>query len=579
MKKYLFFGLVLLLSCSAEKEAAKQAVDIHSVVANPMNLNYRFQFDEPGWREAADPVCEYFKGKYYLFASKSGGYWNSPDLKSWEFIPSTKIETIENYAPTILVLGDTLYFMASWEPVKIYKTANPDSDGNWELIDSKFHFNAEGSQDPAFYRDDDGKVYMYWGCSNVHPIYGVEVDPANGFATTGDAVALIEHHSDRYGWESFGENNEESKDGWNEGPCMIKHNGKYFLQYAAPGTQFRVYADGAYAGDSPLGPFTYLESNPFSFKAGGFAGGAGHGHTFLDKYGNYWHVATIKISQRHMFERRLGLFPLYFTKDGNPATQTVWTDYPFVIPDGKADFSADDRSTGWNLLSFRKTATASSELQNFPVANALNEEIENRWSAATGNPEEWFCVDLKASMTVRALQINFADQDFTIRAPHEPFAYRYVVESSGNGVDWETLVDKSLNTVDAVHDLVVLDNPVKARYLKITNKRELPGKFALYGFRVFGEGNGKQPAKVTNVRVARNPQNPRRYALTWDKQDNATGYIVRTGINREQLLNAVMVYDNHYEGGLFNRDSRYYFSVEAFNENGVTRAGEVFEGN
>ncbi|MDR1330565.1 MAG: family 43 glycosylhydrolase, partial [Tannerella sp.] len=340
MKIYVLFGLAACLACSTGKqEAAKEAADTRAVVANPMNLNYRFQFDEPGWREAADPVCEYFKGKYYLFASKSGGYWSSPDLKSWDFIPTKKIETIENYAPTILVMNDTLYFMASWEPVKIYKTANPDSDDNWEPVESKFHFNAEGSQDPAFYRDDDGRVYMYWGCSNVHPIYGVEIDPANGFATIGDAVALIEHHADRYGWESSGENNEENRDGWNEGPCMIKHNGKYYLQYAAPGTQFRVYADGACVGDSPLGPFTYLESNPVSLKAGGFAGGAGHGHTFRDRYGNYWHVATIKISQRHMFERRLGLFPLYFTADGAPATQTVWTDYPFVIPDGKVDFS------------------------------------------------------------------------------------------------------------------------------------------------------------------------------------------------------------------------------------------------
>ena len=31
------------------------------------------------------------------------------------------------------------------------------------------------------------------------------------------------------------------------------------LQYAAPGTQFNVYADGVYIGDTPLGPFTYMK--------------------------------------------------------------------------------------------------------------------------------------------------------------------------------------------------------------------------------------------------------------------------------------------------------------------------------
>ena len=579
MKKSILLSVTLCLCIAMQAQSGTSQKDKTkietSTVANPMNLNYRFRSDEPGWREAADPVCEYFKGKYYLFASKSGGYWSSPDLKSWDFIPVKKIETIEDYAPAILVLGDTLYYTASSykSSVKIYKTANPDSDDNWEPVDSKFRFDAGWLSDLAFYRDDDGKVYMYWGCSNVRPIYGVEVDPANGFAAVGEAVVLIEHHSDIYGWESSGDNNERNKDGWNEGPCMMKRDGKYYLQYAAPGTEFRVYADGAYVSDSPLGPFTYLESSPFSFKAGGFAGGAGHGHTFLDKYGNYWHVATIRISQRHMVERRVGLFPLYFTKDGAPVAHTVWTDYPFVIPDGKTDFSKDDLSAGWNLLSYRKTATVSSELSGFPAIHALDEAVESWWSAATGNPGEWFCIDLKSVMTVRAMQVNFADQDFTIRAPHEPFAYQYIIESSRNGIDWETLADRSRQTKDAVHELVVLDNPVKSRYLRITNKKALPGKFSLYGFRVFGEGNGKRPAKVTGVRVVRNPEDPRRYSLTWDKQEHADGYIVRTGINRKQLFNAVMVYDNRYEGGFFNRDSQYYFSVEAFNENGVTRSG------
>ena len=25
--------------------------------------------------------------------------------------------------------------------------------------------------------DDDGRVYFYWGCSNMSPIWGVELDP------------------------------------------------------------------------------------------------------------------------------------------------------------------------------------------------------------------------------------------------------------------------------------------------------------------------------------------------------------------------------------------------------------------
>ena len=97
---------------------------------------------------------------------------------------------------------------------------------------------------------------------------------------------------------------------------MTKHNGTYYLQYACPGTQYNTYADGVYTSKSPLGPFTLQVSNPFSAKPGGFMTGAGHGSTIADKYGNYWHASTMRISVNHDFERRVGLFPAGFDKDG-----------------------------------------------------------------------------------------------------------------------------------------------------------------------------------------------------------------------------------------------------------------------
>lgn len=548
------------------------------IVANPMNLAYRFQppDNDPARREAADPVCEYFKGKYYLFASKSGGYWSSPDLAEWTYIPCASIGTIENYAPTILVIRDTLYFMASGEPLTIYKTADPDRD-SWEAVDTRFVFPATGNQDPAFFRDDDGRVYIYWGCSDKDPIFGVEVDPADGFRAVGEAVSLIEHRSELYGWENPGENNEGNKDGWNEGPCMIRHKGKYYLQYAAPGTEFRTYADGVYTADHPLGPFTYMPYSPFSFKPGGFAGGAGHGHTFLDKYGNYWHVASIKIAQRHWFERRLGLFPLYITNEGAMGQHSAWTDYPFVIPSGKTDFEKNDGFTGWNLLSYRCRATASSALEGYAPGSAVDERIETWWTAQTGSPGEWLLVDLGKNMEVCAIQLNFADHDFSLRAPCPPFPYQYVIEASADGEKWSVIVDQSANAQDAVHELRVLGRPVQARYLRISNSREVPGKFSLYGFRVFGNGKGSPPGKAGGIRVQRNPEDPRRYSLSWDKQADADGYIVHARLRGGYPPQSVRVYDNQYEGGFFNRDSEYDFTVEAFNANGRSEASPAEE--
>ena len=540
------------------------------IVANPINLNYRFQYDDPGYREAADPVCEYFKGKYYLFASKSGGYWSSPDLADWTYIPCTSIAELDNYAPTILIRNDSLYFMASGS--KIYRTDNPDKD-NWIQINTKFNLYVT---DPAFFQDEDGKVYIYWGCSDVDPIMGVEVDPMNGFKPIGSPQTLINHHSDLYGWELQGEHNDGGV-GWNEGPCFNKYKGKYYLQYASPGTQFRTYADGVYVSDNPLGPYSYMENSPYSIKPGGFIGGAGHGHTFQDKYGNYWHLASMKISQRNMFERRLGLFPLYFDEDNQMYARSEWSDYPFSIPDGKTDFQSDDRSMHWNLLSYKKTVMASSYYENYSPVKANDESVETWWSAATGNIGEWWQADLGKSMHVNAIQVNFADQDFTIRAPHPLFAYQYSIEMSDDGENWTMLVDKTNNTRDAVHDLIVLDMPVETRYLRINNAKELPGKFSLYDFRVFGTGNGDIPDEVTEIKAHRKVDQ-RRFLIQWDTQENTTGYIVRWGIQQNKINHSTVVYTNQLEAGYFNSDILYYFAVDAFNENGITRGKTVTEG-
>jgi hypothetical protein len=41
-----------------------------------------------------------FKGKYFLYASKSGGYWYSDDMQQWIFRPSATLP-VEDYAPTV----------------------------------------------------------------------------------------------------------------------------------------------------------------------------------------------------------------------------------------------------------------------------------------------------------------------------------------------------------------------------------------------------------------------------------------------------------------------------------------------
>ena len=340
----------------------------------------------------------------------------------------------------------------------LYYTTNPLED-NWKPKTDTLPF---AIWDPNFFQDDDGKVYVYWGCSNVDPMYGAQLNSQMQALT--EPVVFIKHNPDIYGWEIPGEQNELTRNGWNEGAWMTKHNNRYYLQYAAPGTEFKTYADGVYTSDSPMGPFKYETYSPFSYKPSGFAGGAGHSTTFQDKYGNYWHISTMSISIRHMFERRLGLFPVAFDKDGVMRTFTAFGDYPTIMPDRKIDFEKESLFRGWMLLSYNKKSEASSSLEKYPVKNAFDEDIRTWWSASSGDAGEWLSVELNDNSTINAIQVNFADNESNLKPDSKNIFYSYKILASSDNKKWDVIVDKSNNTADACHEYIELEKPVKAKY-------------------------------------------------------------------------------------------------------------------
>lgn len=549
------------------------AQDHQKTYCNPLNLNYRFQpSSQDAYREAADPVITIYKGNYFLYASHSGGYWNSDNLLDWKFIPIKSLP-IEDYAPDVITINDTTYYMASSVAKKpVYYTTNPFED-HWKPMKNTLPFPV---WDPHFFRDDNGKIYLYWGCSDMVPIKVVQLDPNMQPVTEPEIV--ISHNPAEHGWEIPGEFNEKAKNGYNEGSWMTKFNNKYYLQYASPGTEYKTYADGVYTSDSPMGPFTYETYSPFSYKPGGFIAGAGHSSTFADRYGNYWHIATLSISIRHMFERRIGLFPASFDKDGVLRTFTAFGDYPTIMPDRKIDFDKEELFRGWMLLSCNKKATASSSMEKYPASNAFDEEIRTWWSAGNGNAGEWLSVELGDNMTVHAIQVNFADQGSALQADSKVLAYCYRILASNDQKDWKVIVDKSNNTTDACHDYLELGKPVKAKYIKIENVKVPDGMFSIYDLRIFGLKKGKTPGEVTGLSVERDESDTRKATVKWTVNSTATGYVVNYGTDVTKLYTSVMVYNNDSLRltGL-NKGVTYYFSIDAFNESGITRGTKKVE--
>ena len=254
--------------------------------------------------------------------------------------------------------------------------------------------------------------------------------------------SLLFLRPDIHGWERFGENHTSDIKPFIEGAWMTKHNGKYYLQYAAPGTQFNVYGDGVYVGKSPLGPFEYAAHNPFCYKLGGFATGAGHGSTVCGPGGIYWHFGTIHLSINYKFERRLCMFPTFFDEDGAMYSDTYFGDYPHYSPDQVSRQTTSGGFRGWMLLSYGKPVKASSQLESYPVENVTDENLKTFWVAEKNDDKQWVEIDLEEVSDVYALQLNFFDYEetgFWGRMPN--LRQRYLVEASVDGARWRVLVD------------------------------------------------------------------------------------------------------------------------------------------
>jgi xylan 1,4-beta-xylosidase len=543
---------------------------------NPINIDYGYcpipNFTEQGkHRATADPVITVFKGNYYLFSTNQWGYWWSADMLKWNFVPRKFLKPWhkvydELCAPATLVLGDTLLVIGSTHEKNfpLWMSTNPQKDEWKEAVDS---FQA-GAWDPGFFVDDDKRVYLYWGSSNFYPLYGQEIDRKT-LQPIGEKKELIRLHDDQHGWERFGEHNDNTfLRPFMEGAWMNKYSGKYYLQYGAPGTEFSGYGDGVYIADQPLGPFRYQSHNPFSYKPGGFAKGAGHGATYQDLFGQWWHVSTIVIGTKNNFERRLGIWPALFDRDGILSANTAYGDYPHWLPNQEAAHS-ESQFTGWMLLNYNKPVQVSSTLGGFSANNAVDEDIKTFWSARTGNKGEWIQTDLGAMDTIKAIQINYADQDAAFMGKQQGIYHQYKVYYSSDGKNWKTAIDKSNNQTDVPHEYVELAKPIVARFIKLENIHMPTGKFAISGLRVFGKADGASPAEVQHFVVLRGDSERRNAWLKWQVNEKATGYTIYTGTAPDKLYNSIMVLGkNEYYFTAMEKDQPYYFQIEAFNESG-----------
>ena len=576
--------------------------------ANPVDVDYRYNFEQinngVSYRTGADPAVVNHRGTYYLFMTLADGYWRSTDLIDWQFVTPSRWPFNGIVAPALWSDGKRIIIQQSMmEPGSILASSDPDSGklDFWvrRMPDLPGSVNKEPEQmkpgevptgpwDPALFKDDDGQWYLYWGSSNVFPMYGQKIAFKDGkLVYQTHSEPMLKLHPDRHGWERFGQDHcacwqpGKPSPSYMEGAWMTKEGGRYYLQYGAPGTEFNVYANGVYVSNKPLGPFSYAPYNPVAYRPGGFAEGAGHGSTFRDNAGNWWNTGTSWIGYNWGMERRIVMHPAKFYPDGQMAVSTRFGDFPHYVPRKRFD-DPDTLFTGWLLLSYRKPVTASSTLRGWGTSAVTDEDPRSFWVASANRPGETLTLDLGSAKTVRAVQVNYADYRSGRFADAPDIYTEFALQASTDGEHWQEIARTEPPRRDRSNAYFELPQPVRARFIRYVHGHVGAANLAISDIRVFGNADGAAPATPAGVDASRHGDQ-RDATVRWAKVPGAVGYNIRFGIRRDRLtLTHQLWADELGDGATLSKELRslnigvpYWVAVEAFNESGVSKLSRV----
>lgn len=560
-----------------------------STWANPLDIDYRYSYEQLNesisYRTGADPVIVRYHDAYYLFATLAPGYWMSKDLGRWQFVKADVWPLDQPVAAAVAVIDDKLFLTPSaMVPAVVLFSTNP-GEGHWQvwtrLMPPLPPEAAPGPWDPDLFLDDDGKTYLYWGSSNLSPIFGARIDlaPADAAAGEGKRLQLLTTpagmvHLDpaNRGWHRFGwDHGDEETRPFIEGAWMTRHGDRYYLQYAAPGTENNAYATGVAVGDAPLGPFVDAPYNPIGYKPGGFVIGAGHGSTFEDAFGNFWNTGTAWVGANWPFERRVGMYPAGFHDDGQMWVDTRFGDFPHRVPDHRL-VEGESTFTGWMLLSYRKPAKASSSRPGHPAPAATDENPRTAWVSERNSSGETLTVDLGSARMVNAVQVCFGDVDSGRYGDAPDIVTRFRLEGSRDGHHWETLADLSRATSDRANAYFELASAARLRFVRYVHGVVGARTLAISDIRVFGSAGGTPPSAPVLVSAQRE-RDGRNAIISWKPVPHAVGYNVRWGLTGGRLHSTYEVFADAPTTltlRSLTRGVTYVVAVEAFDESGVS---------
>lgn len=436
------------------------------------------------YRELGDPSVLYEDNKWYLYGSAGMVFWTE-DYKHWNHTKAL-LGGEEIGAPTIVKHNDIFYCIANGS--MLYEASSPL--GPFKSIGRLKNCQGEELRvnDPMYFSDDDGRLYLYYGCGEG--IRGVEVDANNPAQFLGEPIFFFADNTREHVWERMGANNEDGSFSWVEGAWMFKHNGMYYLTYCAPNTEFPTYAMGAYKSKTPLGPFEYMETSPFITKKYGTFKGAGHGSIVKGPNDTVWAFYTGCIGYANFVERFVGMQPIGFDDNGD-IIPTVADGTPQWIPGVKENPHEGNNAGLVPITSFR-THVASSEMPGRDGIYALDENALSWWQPLPEDKEPSLTVDTliyrgKSELMLYAARVVWRYIGMDVMGGKLPTPVKYRIEALTPEEKWVCILDKTDNQEDMYFDYQLLMPTYAKKVRLVITERPKDMEVGVIDFSVYGK--------------------------------------------------------------------------------------------
>lgn len=233
-----------------------------------------------------DPSVIRFKEMYYAFGTTGPARMadgrvftvlRSANLVDWEtlggaLVPPTPNRKAQYWAPEVTFNEGKFYLYYSFGgletekfEIRVATSARPEGpymDLGQTLVDCETN---RFTIDPFPFRDDDGQWYFFYArnftncASGEHPGTALVVDRLVGMTRlAGDCHVVVRA---RYDWTLYQANRRmdvyDATFDWHtiEGPCVVKHGGRYYCFYSGANYQTTRYGVDYVVADHPLGPY------------------------------------------------------------------------------------------------------------------------------------------------------------------------------------------------------------------------------------------------------------------------------------------------------------------------------------